>query len=282
MSFKIGILLDSLQLPFSEALKFAASSGADGIQMYAVSHSMSALNLNHSKAKTIKQKVKDHKLEISALCGDLGGHGFELKKENADKIIKTKEVINFANDLEVGTITTHIGVVSAENTEKRQIMQEALTKLCRYAGDKGISLAIETGPEKSAVLKNFIEEIGESNLKVNLDPANLVMVQGEDPSESVRLLKDHIIHTHAKDGLLHRKCDPVLIYNAFAEGNPENIDIDSFFTEEPLGKGDVNFNSYLKVLDEIGYNGYLTIEREAGNNRRKDISDGIRFLKKII
>ncbi len=108
------------------------------------------------------------------------------------------------------------------------------------------------------------------------------MVHGENPGEAVFNLRNHIIYTHAKDGRRLKNCNPAAIYGAFAEGNPENIDIDSFFEELPLGSGDVNFPEYLKALETIGYSGYLTIEREAGNSRVTDIINGVDFLKKII
>jgi sugar phosphate isomerase/epimerase len=161
-------------------------------------------------------------------------------------------------------------------------MQEALQEICRYAQKAGVYIAIETGPEKSELLKRFIEETGEANLKVNFDPANLIMVQGENPTEAVFNLKDYIVYTHAKDGRMLTKYDPVLIYNAFAENNPDNINFDDYFVELPLGSGDVNFTDYLKALEEIGYSGYLTIEREAGSDRIKDITEGVDFLKGVM
>jgi L-ribulose-5-phosphate 3-epimerase len=42
----------------------------------------------------------------------------------------------------------------------------------------------------------------------------------------------------------------------------------------------VDFNSYLHALGEIGYNGFLTIEREVGENPEKDIVEALTFLKK--
>ena len=282
MKFKTGILLDNLQVPFEDALKISSDSGADGIQIYVASHHMASLELDYKAAKSLKREVESHNLEISALCGDFGGHGFELKDENPEKIKKTRNIIDFAEELGVGIITTHIGVVSETPCARNSIMQEVLQEVCRYAERAGVYIAIETGPEKSGVLKKFIEITGEKNLKVNFDPANLVMVQGENPAAAVLNLKDYIVHTHAKDGRMLTRCDPVLIYNAFAEGNPDNIPIDDYFVELPLGSGDVHFPEYLKALDEIGYSGYLTIEREAGNDRIKDITEGIEFLKGVM
>ena len=281
MNFKIGILLDSLQTTLDEALRFAAENGVDGVQLYAAPHPMSSMKIDLKDPGTLRRKAGDYGLEISALCGDLGGHGFEREDENTRKIDRMKEIIDFAAELGTDVITTHIGVVSETDPAHNAVMQRALREICGYAQKAGIFIAVETGPERAEILKRFIEETGSAGLKVNFDPANLVMVQGENPAEAVKVLGDYIVYTHAKDGRMVKKCDPVEIYGAFAEGNPSGINFDDYFVELPLGKGDVKFPEYLKVLDEIGYNGYLTIEREAGGSRKKDAAEGVYFLKKI-
>ncbi|RKX93049.1 MAG: sugar phosphate isomerase/epimerase [Spirochaetes bacterium] len=281
MMFKTGILLDSLRTDLDDALAFAAETGVSGVQIYASPHEMSSMKIDLQEAEILKKKVQRYGLELSALCGDLGGHGFEREDENPEKIVKTKKIIDFAVELGIRIITTHIGVVSETDAEHNTVMQDALRKICSYAQRAGVFIAVETGPERSEVLKKFIVETGERNLKVNFDPANLVMVQGEDPAEAVRILRDYIVYTHAKDGRMVKKCNPEEIYGAFADGNPAGINFDDYFVELPLGRGDVNFPEYLKTLDDIGYTGYLTIEREAGDRRKKDVVEGISFLEKI-
>ena len=48
--------------------------------------------------------------------------------------------------------------------------------------------------------------------------------------------------------------------------------------EKPLGEGSVDFGKYLTALREIGYDGYLTIEREVGANPSADIAAAVKFL----
>ena len=54
------------------------------------------------------------------------------------------------------------------------------------------------------------------------------------------------------------------------------------FEEVPLGTGSVDFPAYLKALEEIGYRGFLTIEREAGATPEVDIRIAYDFLKKTM
>lgn len=51
------------------------------------------------------------------------------------------------------------------------------------------------------------------------------------------------------------------------------------FREVPLGEGGVNWNAYLQALKDIGYTGYLTIEREVKANPEADIKLAVDFLK---
>jgi len=52
--------------------------------------------------------------------------------------------------------------------------------------------------------------------------------------------------------------------------------------ELPLGEGDVDFPAWLAALHEIGYQGFLTIEREVGEDPETDIRKAVEYLKKLI
>ena len=54
------------------------------------------------------------------------------------------------------------------------------------------------------------------------------------------------------------------------------------YIEVPLGEGNVDFDHYLKALDDIGYKGFLTIEREVGEKPEEDIARAADFLKSKI
>ena len=139
--------------------------------------------------------------------------------------------------------------------------------------------AIETGPETSLTLKGFLDSLHSTGVAVNLDPANLVMVTGDDPVKAVHNLKDYIVHTHAKDGRKLLERDPEIIYGLRTD---DSVVEDAAFIELPLGTGDVDFPAWMRALEEIGYRGFLTIEREVGDNPAGDIRTAVDFLKNII
>lgn len=282
---KTGLIVDLLKMPLNEGIKMAGDLGAEGIQVYAESSICNLFRMSDAELKTLKTLCDDNGLVISAVCGDLGGHGFQLKEENARKIKQTKEIIDIAGKLGCRIITSHIGVIPSKSSDEVYgVMREALAEIGDYAFSKGAFVAIETGPEPAKVLNRFIEDTDSRGVKVNLDPANLVMVLDEDPVTAVEILKKHIVHTHAKDGIHYRKCDPVKVYNAFAEGGFEKLleETGQLFAEVPLGEGQVDWDAYLAALGEIGFDGFLTIEREVGANPVEDIKKAIKFLKNKI
>ena len=260
------------------ALKKAENMGVKGIQVYSTHGDMSPENLTPSKRKEFLNRVKDHGLEISALCGDLG-QGFGDPLKNKVNIEKSKRILDLAKDLETSIVTTHIGVIPQDpNHDRYKIMQEACFELSQYADELKAHFAIETGPETAITLRNFLDTLGSKGVAVNLDPANLVMVTGDDPVQAVYTLKDYIVHTHAKDGRRLLIKDPEVIYGLVEETIQEG----KAFIELPLGQGDVDFKKYLQALTDIGYKGFLTIEREVGDNPEADIKLAVDFLNHML
>ena len=278
-NFPIGIMMDSLRTDNRTAIETAVKMGAKGLQMYATKGENSPENLTGEKRRELLDMVKSNGLCFSALCGDLG-EGFWRQERNPQLIEKSKRILELACELETNIVTTHIGVIPEDKSDDRyKIMQEACYELSRYADSLNAHFAIETGPEIAKTLKEFLDSLNSTGVAVNLDPANFVMVTGDDPVQAVYTLKDYIVHTHAKDGRRLFEKSPEVIYGVVEESELVN---DCSFEELPLGLGDVDFDNYLKALDEIGYRGFLTIEREVGENPKADIETAIAFLKSKI
>lgn len=277
--FPIGVILDSFHKSIADALNLAEWLGVQGIQVYATKGEMSPDELVGDKRAQFLRMVKDHGLVISALCGDLG-HGFGDAAQNPALIDKSKRILELAKALETDIVTTHIGVVPASPDHPRfKVMQDACHELAEFADSLDAHFAIETGPETSATLKAFLDTLGSRGVAVNMDPANLVMVTGDDPVQAVYTLKDYIVHTHAKDGVKLLDRDPELIYGI---KHDDALVTDEAFLEVPLGEGGVPFRAYLAALDAIGYKGFLTIEREVGDDPVGDIEKAVSFLKALM
>lgn len=255
---KVGIITASLPMPTRQALRKARELGAPGVQLWIVDNDLDPRNLGKSGRDELVTYMASLHLERSALCGDIGGFGDPATVD--ERIARTKEMFDLCLDLSTPILTTHIGVVP-EDPRAYEALVGAVREVAGYAAERGCCFATETGPEEPAGLAKFLQAVASDGAMVNYDPANLCM-NGFDHLEGVRALKPYIVHTHAKDG----------IYRSAKEGE---------YREVALGKGDVNFPEYLSVLREIGFSGYLTIERECGDDPVADIAEAVGFLKSM-
>lgn len=280
---QIGVIIDSFRKDFASSVKEAKAIGADGIQIGAkfligdgdkmVEHSEDMKQVSISEAKRI---INDTGIKVSAICGDFGCDMYYTR--NRALIDTEKRLLEMAKELGTNIVTTHIGVVpETEDCVQYEAMHEVCYELAEYAKSVGGHFAVETGPERSELLKKFLDSLGSDGVAVNLDPANLVMCAGDDPVNAVHNLKDYIVHTHAKDGIKLCEFDTKALYSPRYYGLPR-LKGSLCYREVPLGEGGVHFDTYLAALREIGFDGYLTIERECGNTPAEDIAKAVKFL----
>lgn len=278
---KLGIIVESFRLPFREAVKKAAELGADGIQAYVTYGDLAYDTMTDDKVKEINAIVEDAGLVFSALCGDFGT-GFADAENNAFYVDRSKRVLELALKLNTKVVTTHIGTVPEEECEKKEIMRKACRELALYGDSIGASFAVETGPETGKVLGDFLDSLEAGGVRVNFDPANLVMVAGDRPENALKYLGKYIVHTHAKDGIKldgNLREDIKVTIGEEAVGHDQLLAMGSEYLELPLGDGDVNFDTYLPALAATGFDGFLTIEREVGETPEKDIRHAADFLR---
>jgi len=253
---KIGVMIESFRLGIRPGVEKAAEIGANGFQMYVTGGETAPENMDGAARADFRKFVEDKGLVISALCADYG-KGFLNVKRNQEIVPKSKRCVDLAVDLGTDVVTTHIGKLPEDKSNAGyQACLKAVAELAEYAAERDVAFATETGPESPEALKEFLDEIDCPGIKVNYDPANFCMY-GFDQLGGVKVLADYIVHTHAKDGL---------------KGE---------LTEVPLGEGDVNLPEWVRLLDEVGYDGFLTIEREVGDKPVEDIVMAVNFLRGI-
>lgn len=255
---KVGIITASLQMDTKAGLKKARKIGAHGVQLWIVNNNLDPRALTRSGREELMTYMASLGLERSALCGDIGG--FSDPAIVDEQIARTKEMFDLCVELQTPILTTHIGVVPDDTSSKTygQLL-EAVREVAVYAAERECCFATETGPESAAALAEFLRAVDCPGARANYDPANLCMA-GFDHLGGVAELKDFVVHTHAKDG----------VFDSANQGSHREV---------ALGQGDVNFPDYLACLRDIEYSGYLTIERECGDDPVADIVEAVRFLK---
>jgi len=139
MKFPLGIMADSLRLPIWDAVIKSAELGANGVQIYAVGGEFCFENIPDTKRSQYKSLLGDLGISISALCGDFGGHGFQIPADNPKRLRESRKVMDLAVSLDCKVVTTHIGAIPHDrNSERYAILHEAATKLGAIGESYGI------------------------------------------------------------------------------------------------------------------------------------------------
>jgi sugar phosphate isomerase/epimerase len=180
--------------------------------------------------------------------------GFIPQATREAREARTREVIDMGAAMGISSFACHIGFVPEEASSPDYIaVREIVRRICDYAASKGMTFALETGQEPAEDLKRFIEDVGKDNLKVNFDPANMILYGTADPIEALDVVAPYVISVHVKDG----NWPPKGVAGALG-------------TETPLGEGAVGMDRFVNKLKQIGYSGPMAIEREVALDQDMD------------
>lgn len=193
--------------------------------------------------------------------------GLVPESTRAGRLQEMMDISDFSKILGCDAIALHLGFIPHDPADPvyRDVV-DVTRKLCDHAEGNDQYLHLETGQETAEGLLTFIGEVERANLKINFDPANMILYGTGEPIEALRKVAAHVRSIHCKDGTWSD--EPGVTWGA----------------EVPLGQGDVGMDAYLRTLREIGYEGPLTIEREIPQDpvrQKEEIGGAIELLKKL-
>jgi L-ribulose-5-phosphate 3-epimerase len=160
--------------------------------------------------------------------------------------------IDAAASLGAKFLSLHLGFIDPAQRGTFEMLKSRTLDLADAAAKRGVELLLETGQETARDLRHFLETMGHPALRINFDPANVILYDKGDPIEAVRVLAPWIRHVHVKDATRTKKPG-------------------TWGAEAPWGEGEVSAAAFLRALKAAGFQGALAIEREAGDDRIGDI-----------
>jgi len=191
--------------------------------------------------------------------------GFGDPATRPERIERFQWALNRTKELGLSDMMLHAGFIPEPKQPDRKPFLDTLAKVSDLAKTAGVTVAFETGQETADLLRLTLDELKCPNLKVNFDPANMLLYDKGDPLRAVEILGPDIASVHVKDA--NRPTTP---------GN--------WGEEVPLGAGQVDIKKFVETLKKVGYRGPLCIEREVGDQpaRIADIAHGVKFLKDCV
>ena len=191
--------------------------------------------------------------------------GFGDPALRPERLERLKWALNRTKALGLRDLMFHAGFLPEPDHPDRKPFLDTLARAADLAREKGIIVAFETGQETAELLRRTLDDLKCPNVKVNFDPANVILYDMGDPIKAVEILGPDIRSVHVKDAIRTK------VPGTWGE-------------EVPLGKGEVNIPLFIQTLKKVGYKGSLCIEREVGNQEQRvaDIAHGIKVLKECL
>jgi sugar phosphate isomerase/epimerase len=233
-----------------------------------------------AKARELSQQLEQMNVRLTAVFGGFEGEsyadiptvvrtiGLVPEETRAARLQEMKEIADFAKALECDAVALHLGFVPEEESDPRfSGIRDVTAELCDYLAERDQFLHLETGQETAEGLLHFLSAVGRENLKVNFDPANMILYGTGEPIPALKKVGAHVRSVHCKD--------------ATWSDQPG----ETWGAEVPLGEGQVDIKRYLETLEEIGYDGPLTIEREIPQDPErqfKEIGGAVELLRSLM
>ncbi len=188
--------------------------------------------------------------------------GFGDRSLRAERLNRLQWALDRTRALRLNSLTLHAGFLPAPDDLGRGPFLDTLARAGRLAAAADVTLAFETGQETADLLRTTLDELGSPYLKVNFDPANMLLYDMGDPIRAVEILAPDIQSVHVKDARRP------LVSGEWGE-------------EVPLGQGEVNIKKFIDALRRNGFNGPLIVEREVGDQaaRLRDVASGLEYLR---
>lgn len=256
---RLAIATNCLKLPLRESLRAAANLGAKGVQFDA-RQEIKPGELTETGRRQLLHGLDELGLSIGSLAFPMR-RSFYDEEQLDGRVTAAKRALDHAWQLRARVVTARIGKIPADKESKPyRLLFDVLSDLARYGNQVGATLAITPSHDSPEALRDLIVSIKTGPLGIDFDPAVFVM-SGHNPAEAFRLLHSYVVHFTARDAIR---------------------DIDAGGLETALGRGEVEWIELLPLLDEVGYSGWVTVNRTQGDDRAGDAARAIQYLKNVL
>ena len=189
--------------------------------------------------------------ELAALAAPLR-RGLDSAENQQPRLEHLFKVMELAVDLGARRVVVPCPKLPDDPaTPRGNTLREALAALGAHGDHVGCALALEIGYDPAEKVKAYLAGFDTGSLKVTYDPANMLM-HGHDPLANLAPLKDLLAHIHARDA--------------------RSASLSRGLEEVPLGAGDVDWMAFTATLQVLGFSGFLTVERDQGEDRLRDLT----------
>ena len=242
----LGLRLDSNR-PVREQIHEAARMDARGVVIEAVGE-LAPHRLGETGRRDLRHVLRTVELSLVALSLPTR-RGFDTTDQLEERVRRADSAFALAYELGTNLVLVRPGSVPPEEEpQRRNALTTALTELGQHADHRGIRLTLETGTETGQQLKALLDALGIVSLAASIDPSGLLRA-GLDPATTIHELGAWVAHAYAAGPAAPGS----------AASHPRGFG---------FAPGVLDWEAYLGALEEIGYQGFLTVWPDPASDPR--------------
>jgi sugar phosphate isomerase/epimerase len=254
----MAVATRAFQEPLKPSIVTASQMGAQGVA-FDLRNEVRPGELSESGRKQLLHSLEEMNLVVASTMFPTRRAFYDLEELDA-RLAATRQAMEFTFQLKTSVMTLRVGRIPENaESEEYQILRQVLNDLARHGNRVGVTLALTPTRDEPARLLALLKEITQGPVGLNFDPGAFAM-SGQNPSSALEELQALLTHVLVRDGIR---------------------DMDGSGLEVPVGRGEVEWEEILALLDEAEYKQWLTVDRTQGTDRQGDIERAMQYLRNV-
>ncbi|WP_437223912.1 sugar phosphate isomerase/epimerase family protein [Planctomicrobium sp. SH661] len=256
---KISVAMRAFSSDLRRALQTVMQIGAQGVQ-FDLRNDVTPAQYGDTARRQLLHYLNERGLQIAS------GH-FPLRSPLAatermgERIKALNDAIEFASKLKIRTLTLRAGrIPSEEDQESVKTLQGVLSELAGHGNRVGVTLSLIPCGDTAAEMRQLVDSVKTGPVTVDADLGAWVLNRQPIVAQ-LRELHDLIGHFEIRDAIR---------------------DYDGRGKEVPVGRGEVDWDEVAALIEEMGYNGWLNVDRQEGSDQAGDIERAVKYLKNLL
>lgn len=257
-SLRIAVATSCFGQPLKEAVRTAAEMGASGVQ-FDVGHELRPTDLSDTGRRQLLHYLDELNLAAASLRFT-ARRAFYDQQRLDERVDAVKVSLQLAFQLKCRVVTGRIGRVPADPASAEyRLLRDVLNDVARCSNRVGAVFAVTPSGDSADALARLLDAVTDGPMGVNFDPAIFIM-HGQGPSDALRRLHTLVHHVQVRDAVR---------------------EVDGTGVEVPVGRGEVEWDELLALLEETDYRGWLTVDRTQGEDKQADCARAVQYLQRV-
>ena len=257
LRLRIAVATAHFGLPLRQAILRAAQAGADAVHLDARSE-IRPEELSETGRRQLLHCLDELNLRVASLSFPTRHAFYEYDALEA-RLDATRAAMQFTRQLGATVLTIQPGTIPDSGSPAYGVLSDVLNDLSRFGNHVGATLGLTSGGLSSQAVAQLLTAVTTGPIAIDFDPL-LSVLSGHSPAEDLRVLQPFVQHIRVRDAVRR---------------------VDDSVQEVAVGRGEVEWDELLALIDETSYSGWLCVERSQGDDRAGDSERAIAFLRSI-